>query len=175
MINNLDTEEWFNMNINKYDYVIIDAPWNYVRCQASSFWDKVCYMDIFQNCTTNYMFIWTTVEGMSTLMSQQIESEYELKALIPWLCTNSDVNTETSYKICREFLAVFCKPRCSFIKLCSPTIILEPNITTKPRKWEEQLIRTLSEKGLEGRYISPQGFITFKLEKQAHIHRKDLF
>lgn len=172
---NSEISEWFNLNINEYDYIIIDAPWNYVKCDHSPFWDKLCYMDIFQSCKTAYMFIWTTVEGLATLMSQQVESDYELKALMPWLCTDTNVDCNTSSRICKEFLAVFCRPYVSFVKTCSTTMIIEPNDNYKPRRWEESFVQLLSDKGLVGKYLSPRGFITFTPQKQSHIHRKDLF
>ena len=173
--NKSEIKQWFDLNVNEYDYVIIDAPWNYVKCDASGFWDKVSYMDIFQSCRTDFMFIWTTVEGLGTLMAQQIESDYELKALMPWLCTNTNVDINTSCRICKEYLAVFCRPYTSFIKTCATTVILEPNDTYKPRRWEESFIQLLSDKGLVGKYLSPRGFITFRTEKQPQIHKKDLF
>ena len=167
--------QWFNDNINTQDYVIIDAPWNYVKCDYSSFWDNISYMDIFQSCTTDYMFIWTTTEGLATLMWHQTESDYELKALIPWLKTNTRVDSLTSVGVCKEFLAVFCKPSISFLRSCSATIIVEDSQTTKPRIWEESFIQMLVDKNLKGKYISPQGFISFDVKPKPKIYKKDLF
>ena len=170
-----EISDWFDLNINEYDYVIIDAPWNYVKCDHSSFWDTLSYLDIFQSCKTDFMFIWTTVEGLATLMAQQVESDYELKALMPWLCTTTNVDTSTSSKICKEYLAVFCRPYASYVKTCTTTMIIEPSENYKPRKWEEGFVQMLADKGLAGKYLSPRGFITFRTEKQPQVYKKDLF
>ena len=173
--NRSEISEWFNNNINQYDYVIIDAPWNYIRCESSRFWDNVSYMDIFQSCRTNYMFVWTTVEGLATLMWHQTESEYELKALIPWLRTSSSVTSLTPSTSCREYLAVFCRPGVSFLRTCTTTLIVEDSGTTKPRLWEESFIQLLLDKQLLGKYIAPKGFITFDIKPRPKISKTDLF
>lgn len=170
-----EISEWFENNINSFDYVMIDAPWNYINCNYSSFWDNISYMDIFQSCATNFMFIWTTTEGLATLMAHQTESEYELRALIPWLCTSNPVDCSTPTKICKEYLAVFCKPCISFLRTCTATMIVEDDNTHKPRRWEESFIQMLTNKGLVGRYLSPKGFITFETKPKPKIQKTDLF
>lgn len=170
-----DIVEWFDKNINTFDYIMIDAPWNYVNCEYSNFWSNMSYVDIFQSCTTNYMFIWTTTEGLATLMWHQTESEYELKALIPWLKSSAPVDSSTPVKVCKEYLAVFCRPGISFLKRCSATIIVGETSSNKPRVWEESFIQMLIDRDLKGRYISPKGFISFEVKPRPKIYKNDLF
>lgn len=170
-----DIAEWFDKNINEFDYIMIDAPWNYVQCQYSNFWSNISYIDIFQSCKTNYMFIWTTTEGLATLMWHQTESEYELKALIPWLKTTTSVDSSTPVKICKEYLAVFCRPGVSFLRNCSATIIVEDADSSKPRLWEESFFQMLLDRNLKGKYISPKGFISYDIKPRPRIYKTDLF
>ena len=172
-----DIVEWFDANINLLDYVIIDAPWNYINSKYSRFWNNISYMDIFQCCKTDYMLIWTTTEGLATLMWHQTESEYELKALIPWLKTSTYVDSTTPARVCKEYIAVFCKPGVSFLRTCSATLAVEESVEqdTKPRVWEESFIQMLLDRGLKGKYISPQGFISFDIKPKPKISKTNLF
>lgn len=154
---------------------MIDAPWNYINCKFSNFWQNLSYMDIFQSCKTKYMFVWCTTEGLATLMWHQTESEYELKVLIPWLKTSSKVDSSTSTRVCREYLAVFCRPGFSFIRNFNSTIIVEDTDLVKPRLWEESFLQMLLDKNLKGKYIAPRGFISFDIKPRPKISKTDLF
>lgn len=167
--------QWFDREVNSLDYIIIDPPWNYTKPNYSSLWDSISYQRIFQNCKTDYIFIWTTLDNLASLMWHQTESDYELKALLPWIRSTSSIDSTTSVRVCGDYLAVFCKPGVSFLRNLSTTMIVEDTTMSRPRNWEERFVQMLEGRDLKGRYMSLLGFISFKVHPKVTIHKNTLF
>lgn len=173
--------------VNDKDFVIIDPPWNYpANKYLSDFWDDVRFMDIFQTITVPEVLIWTTADKLDALFNAHQESMYEFKALIPRiaLMPNEDLYTsiDAGFRNPVEFLAVFRLPKVPQhnTHLTVRSIIIEPvnNLSSKPVRWEDRLIREMSEKGLSGMYLLPEGTIGYCdsiIQDTKKLQKKELF
>ena len=170
----MDFGQWLESNVNHYDFVIIDPPWNYddktsklTDVFVSDLWENVKLIDIFQKLDVDYMFLWVTTNMLPVMFNCYQESQYQFKTLIPWIKLTSNENLfyglGNSFRNCVEYVALFQKPRVPALRFNDKNIILEESNDTniKPKLWENDLIDKLIERGLSGIYIFSGGTLKF--------------
>lgn len=149
---------------NVADYMFIDPPWNYKPSSYNGveFWENVTYYDLFQCLTTSNIFVWTTLEMLPSLVAGYIDSAFELKALIPYfrVVKHEDVlySIKQGFKTPSQFLAVLSTKDSKLANVYNKSIIIEyDNELQRPILWEDQLFLQLSQQGIRGIYLLPDG------------------
>lgn len=175
MYYNMDFETWLNQNVNKYDYAIIDPPWNYDDKPPSvtnnqltyNVWENLKLRDIYVKLDVDYIFLWVTTQMLPLMFDCCKDTKYEFKSLIPWIkLTSKDslfYGLGNTFRNCVEYVAVFQKSGCSVLRLSERNIIFEEvgKRTIKPKNWERNLVSILSNKHLNGVYIFSGGNLDF--------------
>lgn len=175
MYYNMDFETWLNQNVNKYDYAIIDPPWNYDDKPPSvtnnqltyNVWENLKLRDIYVKLDVDYIFLWVTTQMLPLMFDCCKNTKYEFKSLIPWIkLTSKDslfYGLGNTFRNCVEYVAVFQKSGCSVLRLSERNIIFEEvgKRTIKPKNWERNLVSILSNKHLNGVYIFSGGNLDF--------------
>ena len=175
MYTQIDFEKWLDTNVNKYEFAIVDPPWNYndkrpslsVKQLTYNLWDNMKLKDIFQKINTDYLFLWTTNSMLPLVFECCKDSDYEFKVVIPWIkLTNNEklcYGLGNSLRNCVEYLVLFQKPKAQVLRLSDRNIIFEQSgeRTIKPKIWEHELVEKLSNKGLRGVYIFSGGDLDF--------------
>ena len=175
MYYNMDFETWLNQNVNKYDYAIIDPPWNYDDKPPSvtnnqltyNIWENLKLRDIYVKLDVDYIFLWVTTQMLPLMFDCCKDTKYEFKSLIPWIkLTSKDslfYGLGNTFRNCVEYVAVFQKSGCPVLRLSERNIIFEEvgKRTIKPKNWERNLVSILSNKHLNGVYIFSGGNLDF--------------
>lgn len=172
--------------VSNTDYMFIDPPFNYrpTRYSSATFWKGVSFSHLFPHLNCSTLFIWCTLENIPVMLSGTLESNFELKSLIPYvrLARNEEclLSQNIGFRNALMYLAVFQRP-CSPISLSlSKTIICEQdNEIQRPIVWEDKMFMQLSSEGFKGIYILPDGSVadTYILESSLDngMTRKELF
>ena len=172
---NMDFQNFLNTNINKYDYAIIDPPWNYddkpksIRIHQVTYnlWDNIELKDIFEKLDVDYIFLWITHSMLPLLFDCIKDSKYVYKILVPWLkMTKNDeiaFGPGNTFRNCVEFLAVLQKPNAKLLKFQLRNVIIDKVglRTQKPKEWEYKLCKKKKKRGLKGVYIFSGGNLDF--------------
>lgn len=171
----MDFEEFIDTNINRYDYAIIDPPWNYddkpnnvmIHQVIYNLWDNIKLRDIFDKLDVNYIFLWIT-NSMLPLMFKYLEnSKYVFKILVPWLkmTENNEVffGPGNTFRNCVEYLAVLQKKDAKILRFQFRNVIIDKvgKRTEKPKEFEQRLCSELNSRGLSGVYIFSGGELDF--------------
>lgn len=181
---NSEFDSWVKQNVNNMDYVVIEPPC-LNKGQYSYIWSNIGLIDIFQTFDIKYLFMWVDVNTLPRLFTVYQESDYEFKALLPWVkITKTDnlfYTLTNTLKSNVEYLAVFQKPNVPKLKFNDKNIIVDEqdSYTHKPKKWEEYLQKQLSYSGLEGIYIHSNGdyekLISIDQDDEPKVHKTELF
>ena len=179
--------EFLDSDLSNSDYIFIDPPWNYPPTKFSSeFWKELSYIDLFQEIKSPMLFIYVTLDNLPLMMSSHLESEYDLKALIPYARVKSDEGALYSithgFKNQLQYVAVFQSSRSdvNISTLCKDIIVEDDNSFKRPIKWEEKMfLELMSQHRLEGVYILPEGTVAAttnsNISSISQMSKKELF
>ena len=168
------------------DYMFIDPPWNYrpTRYSSAQFWNGVTFSHLFQHLNCSTLFIWTTIESLPVMLSGTLESNFELKSLIPYVRTARNEDTMsallTGFRNPLMYLAVFQRPMSPIALPLSKSFIIEQdNEVQRPIMWEDKMFLQLSKEGFKGIYILPDGTVADTYLETSSLDdsmtRKELF
>lgn len=151
----------FISNMSKYDFAIIDPPWNYtskpyavMRNQLTySLWDNKDLEYIFKNIKCDYLFIWVTNSMIPELFEYSKNSDFIYKTLFTWVKTTSKSNIAyglgNTFRNCTEHIAVFQKKKSKPLNLNIRNCVLaeKGKRTIKPKHVEELITNLMSDRG----------------------------
>ena len=170
----MDFQEFLDSDTSRYDYAIIDPPWNYddkppsIENQLSySLWDNMKLSDIFDKLSVKYIFLWITSSMLPVMFECLNNTKYVYKTLIPWIKTTTNdtlfYGLGNTFRNCVEYVAVLQTMDAPVLRLQQRNVIIAPTgkRTLKPKFWEESLCQTVSDKGLTGVYIFSGGELEF--------------
>lgn len=174
--------------VNRGDFVFLDSPNNYfLKVEKENFWYDVSYVDLLMTLECKYVFIWTKLEFLPSILSAYQESDYELKGIIPHVSpqygTIITSGSVSSFKYPIQYLVYLRKPKAPVLggKVTDKVIIVEEveKPLSKPVRYEDELIQEMHKKGLTGLYILPDGSIGICETKESSFVdkncRKELF
>ena len=178
-----ETFNRFIQNVSS-NYAFIDPPWNYpLHRYKSDFWKDITIRDLLWNTNVDALFIYANLDVLSGIVSAYIESEYELRCIIPYVrLGRNDVGVASithEFKNPVQYIVVLEKSTSQIIptRLVRTSIIEDDNSFQKPIRWEESLFCEMSSRGFDGIYILPEGIvadINTEVKKEV-VTRKELF
>jgi len=169
-----DFKEFLKRNI-RFDYAIIDPPWNYnskplalMRNQLTySLWDNEDLKLFFTSLDVDYIFLWVTNSFIPNAIEAAKDSCFDYKTIFTWVKTTAKDNLAwglgNTFRNCTEHIIVFQRKKSKCLNLNMRSCILANTgaRTVKPKAFEKILIDKLSEKNLRGVYIFSGGELDF--------------
>lgn len=170
-----DFKEFLMTNNVKYDFAIIDPPWNYnskppavMNNQLTySLWNNDDLKFIIDNINVDYIFMWTTNSFVPNVIDSIKGTNYEYKTIFTWVKTTPKGNLfyglGNTFRNCTEQIIVLQKKKTKALNLSLRNCVLSRanKRTLKPKDFEKELVKALDLKGLKGVYIFSGGELDF--------------
>lgn len=181
-INKID-DSIYNI-INNRDYLIIDIPNNTdMISDSNNFFYQLNLFDLLQKVNVQYLFCKVNYTLLSELFCAYVDSDYNLKAFIPWLKIPFEDTAicELTLKLKNsiDYVIIFENNQSLNIKPLLMSLLIEPkNKVNNIQKWHQYFISVLNEKNLYGLIINSNGIFEdteFKNIKNQNKSKIELF
>lgn len=169
-----DFKKFLNRNM-RFDYAIIDPPWNYNSKPLAVMYNQLTY-DLWDNndlklfftqLDVDYIFLWVTNSFIPNAIEAAKDSDFDYKTIFTWVKTTTKNNLAwglgNTFRNCTEQILVFQRKKAKCLNLSMRNCILARTgkRTAKPKEFEKNLVNRLSEKDKKGVYIFSGGKLDF--------------
>ena len=155
--------EFFNL-INDKDFLILNFPPADKELDKDNFFYQVDFFELLQKLEVPHLFFKVDVNTLIRLLYADVESPYEVKAIIPWVKESfnevSLCKATSIYKKSLEYLVVLDFSHSTNLKKVLSTIFIETEPSNKVPVWERKLFTDLLELGLQGYIINENALMT---------------
>lgn len=169
-----DFKKFLKRNL-RFDYAIIDPPWNYTSKPLAvmynqltyNLWDNEDLQLFFNQLNVDYIFLWVTNSFIPKAIEAAKGSDFNYKTIFTWVKTTSKNNLAwglgNTFRNCTEHIIVFQrkKSKCLNLNIRNCVLANTGKRTLKPKSFERALVDKLTEKNMRGIYIFSGGELDF--------------